>query len=379
METLKILESGLLTTVQDLGRYGYQRYGIAVGGVMDAFSAKVANRLVGNKAEDAVLETTLKGVDIAFVADCVFAVTGGKCACSLNGKPLSLWRAYRARTGDVLKMGICQEGVRNYLAFSGGIDVPLVLNSRSTNLRANFGGFQGRDIKMHDVLRVFPRYLPDIPLLKFKDELRPAYPKEVRIRVILGQQSDYFTEKGVKTFFADAYKITPDTDRIGMRLLGKKVAHKETADIISDGITFGAIQIIGNGQPVVLMADRQTTGGYTKIGNVITADLHMLAQALQGTKVRFVRVTVEEALEALGEFDRLISDDASYEQIFELPEKPVDPPIYPGLIPVPAGVNGKKYVKKLYRTCALLRPVTAKYTLTIADQRFEVEVEKIPD
>jgi len=379
METLKILESGLLTTVQDLGRYGYQRYGIAVGGVMDAFSAKVANRLVGNKAEDAVLETTLKGVDIAFVADCVFAVTGGKCACSLNGKPLSLWRAYRARTGDVLKMGICQEGVRNYLAFSGGIDVPLVLNSRSTNLRANFGGFQGRDIKMHDVLRVFPRYLPDIPLLKFKDELSPVYPKEVRIRVILGQQSDYFTEKGVKTFFADAYKITPDTDRIGMRLLGKKVAHKETADIISDGITFGAIQIIGNGQPVVLMADRQTTGGYTKIGNVITADLHMLAQALQGTKVRFVRVTVEEALEALGEFDRLISDDASYEQIFELPEKPVDPPIYPGLIPVPAGVNGKKYVKKLYRTCALLRPVTAKYTLTIADQRFEVEVEKIPD
>ncbi|MDR1831994.1 MAG: biotin-dependent carboxyltransferase family protein [Fusobacteriaceae bacterium] len=379
METLKILESGLLTTVQDLGRYGYQRYGIAVGGVMDAFSAKVANRLVGNKAEDAVLETTLKGVDIAFVADCVFAVTGGKCACSLNGKPLSLWRAYRARTGDVLKMGICQEGVRNYLAFSGGIDVPLVLSSRSTNLRANFGGFQGRDIKMHDVLRVFPRYLPDIPLLKFKDDLRPVYPKEVRIRVILGQQSDYFTEKGVKTFFADAYKITPDTDRIGMRLLGKKVAHKETADIISDGITFGAIQIIGNGQPVVLMADRQTTGGYTKIGNVITADLHMLAQALQGTKVRFVRVTVEEALEALGEFDRLISDDASYEQIFELPEKPVDPPIYPGLIPVPAGVNGKKYVKKLYRTCALLRPVTAKYTLTIADQRFEVEVEKIPD
>jgi len=375
METLKITDSGLLTTVQDLGRYGYQRYGIAVGGVMDAFSARIANRLVGNAENDAVLETTLKGIDFEFTADCIFSITGGKCPVTWNEKPIELWRSYRAKSGDRIDMGICQEGVRNYLAFSGGIDVPVVLKSRSTNLRANFGGFQGRDIKMHDVLRVFPRNLPELTLLKFREDLRPRYPKDVRIRVILGQQSDCFTEKGIRTFLDGPYTITPDTDRIGMRLLGKKVAHKTSADIISDGITFGAIQIIGNGQPVVLMADRQTAGGYTKIGNVITADLCKLAQALQGTKVFFEAVTVEEALAVLQEQDRVIADEDSYEKVFEIPEKPVEAPIHPGYIPVPVKGAGAKYVKKLYRTAALLRPVVSKYSVSIEGETFAVEVE----
>lgn len=313
METIKILDAGLLTTVQDLGRYGFQRYGVSASGVMDEYSAKVANKLVGNKVGEAVLETTLKGVQVEFLQNTAVAITGGNCDVTLNGTKIELWQSYFVNRGDILKMGICRSGLRNYLAFSGGIDVPVVMNSKSTNLKAKVGGFKGRKLMTGDILSVGVSSL-ESPLTLNKHYI-PTYSKDIKVGVILGQQDDHFTEAGIKTFLNETYTVTQESDRMGIRLSsvsGATIEHKNGADIISDGITFGAIQVPGSGQPIVMMADRQTTGGYTKIGNVISSDLAKLAQATPGTKVKFVEYTLEQAVQAIKNNDIIINNQNSY-------------------------------------------------------------------
>lgn len=313
METIKILDAGLLTTVQDLGRYGFQRYGVSASGVMDEYSAKIANKLVGNKVGEAVLETTLKGVQIEFLQNTAVAITGGNCDVTLNGAKIELWQSYLVNRGDILKMGICRSGLRNYLASAGGIDVPIIMNSKSTNLKAKVGGFNGRKLMTGDVLSVGVGSL-EAPLTLNKHYI-PTYSKDIKVGVILGQQDDHFTEAGIKTFLNETYTVTQESDRMGIRLSsvsGATIEHKNGADIISDGITFGAIQVPGSGQPIVMMADRQTTGGYTKIGNVISSDLAKLAQATPGTKVKFVEYTLEQAVQAIKNNDIIINNQNSY-------------------------------------------------------------------
>lgn len=313
METIKILDAGLLTTVQDLGRYGFQRYGVSASGVMDEYSAKIANKLVGNKVGEAVLETTLKGVQIEFLQSTAVAITGGNCDVTLNGTKIELWQSYLVNRGDILKMGICRSGLRNYLAFAGGIDVPIIMNSKSTNLKAKVGGFNGRKLMTGDILSVGVGSL-EAPLTLNKHYI-PTYSKDIKVGVILGQQDDHFTEAGIKTFLNETYTVTQESDRMGIRLSsvsGATIEHKNGADIISDGITFGAIQVPGSGQPIVMMADRQTTGGYTKIGNVISSDLAKLAQATPGTKVKFVEYTLEQAVQAIKNNDIIINNQNSY-------------------------------------------------------------------
>lgn len=313
METIKILDAGLLTTVQDLGRYGFQRYGVSASGVMDEYSAKIANKLVGNKVGEAVLETTLKGVQIEFLQNTAVAITGGNCDVTLNGTKIELWQSYLVNRGDILKMGICRSGLRNYLAFAGGIDVPIIMNSKSTNLKAKVGGFNGRKLMIGDILSVGVGSL-EAPLTLNKYYI-PTYSKDIKVGVILGQQDDHFTEAGIKTFLNETYTVTQESDRMGIRLSsvsGATIEHKNGADIISDGITFGAIQVPGSGQPIVMMADRQTTGGYTKIGNVISSDLAKLAQATPGTKVKFVEYTLEQAVQAIKNNDIIINNQNSY-------------------------------------------------------------------
>ena len=313
METIKILDAGLLTTVQDLGRYGFQRYGVSASGVMDEYSAKIANKLVGNKVGEAVLETTLKGVQIEFLQNTAVAITGGNCDVTLNGTKIELWQNYLVNRGDILKMGICKSGLRNYLAFAGGIDVPVIMNSKSTNLKAKVGGFNGRKLMAGDILSVGVGSL-ETPLTLNKHYI-PTYSKDIKVGVILGQQDDYFTEAGIKTFLNETYTVTQESDRMGIRLSsvsGATIEHKNGADIISDGITFGAIQVPGSGQPIVMMADRQTTGGYTKIGNVISSDLAKLAQATPGTKVKFVEYTLEQAVQTIKNNDIIINNQNSY-------------------------------------------------------------------
>ncbi|MDP0489034.1 MAG: biotin-dependent carboxyltransferase family protein, partial [Fusobacterium sp. JB021] len=312
METFKITDSGLLSSIQDLGRYGYQRYGVSCSGVMDEYSAKIGNFLVGNDENAAVIETTLKGISGEFLKDTLISVTGGDCDVFLNDEKIKLWNSYEVKAGDKLKMGFCKSGLRNYIAFSGGIDVPVVMNSRSTNLKAKIGGFSGRKLMVNDTLSIF-ELLGKKETKGLKEEFVPKALGEIEVRVILGQQQDYFTKAGIETFFRETYSTTKDGDRMGIRLSGPEVEHVDGADIISDGITFGAIQIPGNGQPIIMMADRQTTGGYTKIGNVITVDLSKLAQAKPGTKVKFKEVDEKEAIRLMREEKELIFSEDSYE------------------------------------------------------------------
>lgn len=317
MAEIKIIDAGLLSTVQDLGRYGFQRYGVSVSGVMDEYSARAANFLVGNDKNSAVIESTMKGPAIEFQSPGIFAVTGADTKITLNGKEIDLWKSHKVQKGDQLKFDFCRKGVRNYIAFGGGIDVPVVMNSRATNLKGGFGGFKGRKLQAGDMIPLGESTL-NISERKIMKNVIPDYPKSIEVGVLLGQQEDQFKAEGVETFFASEYVVSQENDRMGIRLTGGEIAHKEGADIISDGITFGAIQIPGNGNPIIMMADRQTTGGYTKIGNVITADLSKLAQVTAGTKVRFKRVELEEAVKKLKEFNGILDNLENHLEVTEL-------------------------------------------------------------
>ncbi|MDR3341595.1 MAG: biotin-dependent carboxyltransferase family protein [Treponema sp.] len=302
MGRIKIIDPGMMAFVEDLGRYGYQRYGVSVSGVMDEYAAWVANFLVGNEANAAVIEITLKGITLEFLEDTLFAITGSGCDYQLNGKPLGIWQSHHARAGDTLAGGFCAGGLRNYLSIAGGIAVPVIMGSRSTNLKGKFGGFKGRALQPGDILATSGANLGALPERGLKPEGIPQYGNEIDLRVVMGPQDDAFTEGGKETFLSAPYKVTFDSDRMGIRLSGEKVEHSKGADIISDGIAFGSVQIPGEGLPIVMMAERQTTGGYTKIATVVTADRSKLAQARPRSIIRFQGVTLEESLAALKEY-----------------------------------------------------------------------------
>lgn len=296
MNTFKIVNPGLFTTIQDRGRWGYQQYGVSVGGVMDLFSMETANLLVGNDPSEGVLEMTLIGPELLVQGEAVIAVCGANLDARMNDKPLPLWTAVPVRDGDELSFPMAVTGLRAYLAVCGGFNVPLVLGSKSTHTRAKMGGFQGRKLEAGDRLEIGEGKNDPI-LLRLPPERIPSYPKSAKIRVVLGPQDDAFTPEGLETFLSSEYTITPESDRMGYRLEGKSITHRERADIISDGIAFGAVQVAGNGQPTIMLADRQTTGGYTKIATVISPDLPLLAQMGPGARLTFERLSYEEAHE----------------------------------------------------------------------------------
>lgn len=291
---IRILQSGLLTTVQDKGRYGYMQFGMTPAGAMDIFSMNMANLLVGNDPLEAVLETTYLGPQIEFDCDETIAITGAASVVTRNGEPLPLWQSIDIQAGDILKMAPASEGMRSYIAFSRGLDVPVIMGSKSTHLRGKLGGVEGRKLQPGDVIPL-GETKKESPRLAVSEENRPAYGKEFTLRVVLGPQDDYFTKEGVETFLSGEYTITQEADRMGYRLDGPPVKHKEGPDIISDGIAHGTVQVPGNGLPIILLSDRGTTGGYTKIATVIAQDLCTLAQMAPGSKIRFTSITADEA------------------------------------------------------------------------------------
>lgn len=293
LNNVKVMKAGACTTIQDLGRVGYQRFGIPVAGVMDEFSATVANYLVGNKRSEAVLEVTYLGPMLKFQEEMVIAVAGAELSPKMNGIPISTWESVRVFEGDVLSFGAVRAGVRAYIAFAGSIDVPVVNGSKSTLMKSKIGGFHGRMLQNGDELSIQIRQ--ESKLKKIDDRYLPSYEHHNVIRVCLGPQDDYFTEKGVETFFQKPYTITANADRMGIRLDGSIIEHKEKADIISDAAVIGSIQVPADGKPIVLMADRQTTGGYTKIGTVIKEDIIKLAQMGTRDTIQFEEISVEEA------------------------------------------------------------------------------------
>jgi urea carboxylase len=297
MNNIKVITSGALTTVQDIGRYGYQKFGIPVAGVMDEYSYKIANYLVGNDENEAVLEMTFIGSNLEFLEDMVIAITGANLKPQINKKDISMWQSIQVKKGDVLSFAGVKEGIRTYVAFGGKINVPVVNGSKSTTIKSKLGGYNGRKLQKDDMLEIIISKNAT-KNKKLDEKYIPKFNKEEKIRVVLGPQDDYFTEYGISTFLSkEGYSITAESDRMGVRLDGKAIEHKKTADIISDGAVIGSIQVPANGMPIILMADRQTTGGYTKIGTVIKEDICKIAQMGTNFKLFFEELTIQESQE----------------------------------------------------------------------------------
>jgi antagonist of KipI len=305
VEVFEVVQPGLLTTVQDKGRYGYQQYGMPVSGAMDSYALMVANLLVGNSEGDACLEITVLGPRLRILGDTLIAITGADLSPALNNNPLPMWEAVKVCYGDTISFGYPKRGCRSYLAVAGGIDVPEVMGSRSTYIKSRLGGLEGRSLRPVDRLRSGATRVA-FSARKLPSQYIFEYTAENELRVILGPQDDYFTERGIQTFLHSEYRISVQADRMGYRLEGPPIEHKAGADIVSDGVPPGAVQVPGDGLPIILLADRQTTGGYVKIATVSTIDLTKLAQAKPGDRVRFLRVTEEESYQLLIEYDRII-------------------------------------------------------------------------
>ncbi len=305
MDTFEVLQPGPLSTVQDLGRYGYQQYGVPPSGAIDNYAFRIGNLLVGNEETAASLEITLFGCQLCVLKDTVIAITGADITPALNGDPLPMWESVSVDCGDRISFPRLRSGCRAYLAVTGGIDVPRVMASASTYTKAGIGGLKGRKLRREDILQT-AKAAPTTVGLRVPPEHIPLYIQQIELRVILGPQENYFTEDGIRTFLQSKYTVSSQANRMGYRLEGPCIQHKENADIISDGIPFGAVQVPGDGLPIILLADRQTTGGYTKIATVISTDISKVAQAKPGDKVRFQQVTEDEARIALEEYEQRI-------------------------------------------------------------------------
>ena len=294
---IRILKGGMFTTVQDLGRTGYQSQGFPVAGVMDVRSFKIANLLLDNPENEAVLEFTLIGPTLEFTSATIIAITGGDFQPEINGEPAPMYTALYMNKGDILKFSSARTGSRGYIAFSSYLDIPVVMGSRCTNTKSSIGGFKGRKLQAGDYMnfRIKRRYLPFF--LSRKLELDEFDQEEAEIRVIMGPQDDLFSKQGIETFLNSEYTVTSDFDRMGCRLEGPYIAQKSTSDIISDGTVFGAVQVPSHGKPIILLADRQTTGGYAKIATVASVDIPKVVQRKTDHKIRFRAISVQEAQE----------------------------------------------------------------------------------
>lgn len=297
---IRVLKGGMLTTVQDLGRTGYQSQGFSVAGVMDVRSFRIANLLLDNPENEPVLEFTLIGPTLEFTSATIIAITGGDFQPTVNEEPVPMYTALYMNKGDILKFKSARTGSRGYIAFSSYLEVPVVMGSRCTNLKSKIGGFKGRKLQEGDYMnfRIKRRYLPFFLSRKLElDDLNEFEKDETVLRVVMGPQDDRFSKQGIETFLNSEYTVTSDFDRMGCRLEGPYIAAKESSDIISDGIAFGSIQVPAHGKPIILLADRQTTGGYAKIATVASVDIPKLVQRKTDHKIRFQPITVQEAQE----------------------------------------------------------------------------------
>ena len=309
MRLVEVIKGGAFSTVQDLGRYGYQRFGVPVSGALDQFALRVGNLLVGNEEGDAGLEATFMGPTLRFHFDATIAITGADLSPVLDGRPIPGWATVSIPAGSTLSFKGPRDGIRSYVCVRGGIDVPTVMGSRSTFTRSQFGGFQGRALATGDMLPVADSDSATLQSAERSLASRdiPRYGHHHTLHVTMGPQDDAFTPSGMDTFLASEFTVTPMFDRMGNRLEGPVIEHTQGADIVSDGTSRGAVQVPGSGKPIVLLADCGTTGGYTKIATVVSTDLSRMAQAQPEDTVVFRSVSLEEAHRALSEQEAFIA------------------------------------------------------------------------
>jgi biotin-dependent carboxylase-like uncharacterized protein len=307
MKVFNVLKPGLFTTVQDLGRYGYLKYGIPISGAMDTFSLVSANLLVKNDSNDACLETTLFGPELQALTRTQIAITGGDISLKINGQNVPTWQTLEVQEGDVISFGKVKGGCRAYLSMRGGINTPQVLGSRATCVRGRFGGMNGKQLKTGDIIEGFDTHSLKVRY-SMPEDLLLQFTGQFKVHVILGPQADIFTESGINTFLSSPYKVTSEADRMGYRLEGPIIEHKAKADIISDALLPGAIQIPRNGNPIIIMRDAQTTGGYPKIAVAIIPDVSLLGQAKPNDMIGFSKITMSQAREKLFEYYKLLNN-----------------------------------------------------------------------
>jgi antagonist of KipI len=305
---ISVLKPGLLTTVQDLGRPGYQQYGIVVGGALDAFAARVANAILGNDDNDAVLEMAQTGAELLFEQEALIAWCGADFEAWVGGQPLPRERAVRVAPGERVTFGFARSGLRAWLAIAGGIDVPLVLGSRSTYRRAGIGGHEGRPLAVGDKLKLAA---PGERAQKILEVLRAAGRRSVAwtvrpdtlgrqalggtVRAMPGPEWSWFTAEAQQSFFAAEWEATKEADRMGVRLQGPALELVKLREMISSGVNTGVVQVPAAGQPIVLLPSRQSVGGYPRMAVVAAADLGRFTQLRPGDKVRFQKITLTEA------------------------------------------------------------------------------------
>lgn len=293
---LKVLSPGLYTTVQDRGRFGYQAQGVPVSGALDAVALRLGNALVGNPPSLAALEILLSGPTLEVAAESVrvaLAAPGAALRVGDGARTVPAWRSVRMARGDVFQAVLGPDAACACLAVEGGIVVPPVLGSASTYVRAALGGFEGRPLRAGDLLPLAIGQASERPELHLPSP--PLAATEQPIRIVLGPQQERFREDAVATLLDAEFRISQNADRMGMRLDGPRLGHQRGWDIVSDAIATGAIQVPGSGQPILLLADHQTTGGYPKIATVISADLPVVGRRRPGDRVRFAAVAIEEA------------------------------------------------------------------------------------
>ncbi len=304
--TIRVAKPGFFTTVQDLGRYGYAHLGVSPGGAADPLSFRIANLLTGNEENAPALEMTLFGATLEFDERAIVAITGASCDCRIGSDPAPANAAFEVAAGAILQCGGMTTGARSYLAIQGGIDVRLIMGSASTFVAARFGGFQGRGLQSGDILNVKKRdgLSARSARMSMLDDLYGHGP----LRVTRGPQQDWFGREAVDALYSGPYIVGEQSDRSGLRLKGEAIHIHEQIELLTDGIPLGAIQVPRDGQPIILFVDQQTTGGYPKIANVISADVHRVGQLRPRDEVRFEEVSIANAIRLLREQEQRLRE-----------------------------------------------------------------------
>ncbi|WP_077624720.1 biotin-dependent carboxyltransferase family protein [Sediminibacillus massiliensis] len=297
--SLRIIEEGLQTSIQDSGRPGSQSSGISVSGAMDSKAMKLANIAVGNHAHEAVLEMSYMGPSITFETDMVIALTGADMSAKINDKPLSLGMPLAVKTGDTLQLRTVRTGMHCYLAVKGGFNIPEILGSKSASIKDDLGGEFSRRLKTGDSIPINTPLKSTPFSWRLSPQLFSYIQEEPVVRFIEGRQYHWFTEEARQMFMTESYKTTTQSNRMGYRLEGKRINKNKEEDLVTEAATFGTIQIPPDGNPIILMAESQSTGGYPKIGQVIQADLPVLSQVKPGKSVTFKKVSLDEAINEL--------------------------------------------------------------------------------
>lgn len=322
--SISVLNPGLQSTIQDLGRHGYQKYGVIVSGAMDAYAMRLANIAVGNNENEGVLEITMIGPSLELEKGTLISITGGNISPTINGKKIPMGRPVYLKEDCVLNFGACIAGCRSYLAIAGGFDVPEVMESKSTYLRAQFGGFNGRALKKGDILNIGAKSVVAIKIIEklqeitkkgefvatswYMGESTVENANSTIIRVFKDRQFDNISDESINKFFNSEFNVDNKSDRMGYRLCGEKIELKERLEMISEEVSVGTIQIPPDGNPIILLADRQTTGGYPKIAHVVSVDIQKIVQLKPNSKIKFKQITLKEAERLYFEREKYIDE-----------------------------------------------------------------------